>query len=267
MNFEIPQRQNPNLKKYREDDLKIVYKFAGEARKEFGNFVKGVVLFGSTARKDKKAAGDIDVLVVIDDLSVALTQELVEAYRIIVQKIILRTSTRLHIISLRFTSFWEYAKAGDPIGVNILRDGVAIIDTGFFEPLQALLVRGRIRPTKESIWAYFIRAPNTLHNSKWHILQATFDLYWAVIDAAHAALMQSGEIPPSPEHVADLLQEKLVRKRLLEPKYVNTMRNFYRVSKMISHREIKEIKGEEFDRYFLEAADFIGRMRKIIEGK
>src|SRR3989338_7155710 len=186
----------------------------------------------------------------------SLTPELVEAYRVIVQKLIARISTKLHIISLRFTTFWEYIRAGDPIGINMLRDGIALIDTGFFDPLQALLKRGRIRPTQESIWTYFIRAPNTLHNSKWHILQGTFDLYWAVIDSAHAALMKLGEIPPTPEHVSDLLQEKMVAKKLLEQKYVTTMRNFYKISKMISHREIREIKCAEFDRYFEEAADF-----------
>ena len=50
---------------------------------------------------------------------------------------------------------------------------------------------------------YFGRAPITLRNSKWHLNQATIDLYWAVIDATHAALMKLGEIPPSPEHIPD----------------------------------------------------------------
>jgi hypothetical protein len=35
--------------------------------------------------------------------------------------------------------------------------------------------------------------------------------------------------------------------------------------KMITHREIQEIKGEEFDRYYLEAEKFVNRMRKFIE--
>ena len=264
MKFDIEQKVNPNLKNYREEDLRIAYKFAGDIKKELGNFVKAIVIFGSTARK-KAVTGDIDILVVVDDISMSLTPELVEAYRVIVQKLIARISTKLHIISLRFTSFWEYIRAGDPIGINMLRDGIALVDTGFFDPIQALLKRGRIRPTQESIWTYFIRAPNTLHNSKWHILQGTFDLYWAVIDSAHAALMKLGEIPPTPEHVSDLLQEKMVAKKLLEQKYVTTMRNFYKISKMISHREIREIKGAEFDRYFEEAADFVARMRKFIE--
>jgi len=96
-------------------------------------------------------------------------------------------------------------------------------------------------------------------------LQATLDLYWAVIDAAHAALMRHGEIPPTPEHVADLLEQKLVKKKLLEHKYVTIMRHFYKLMKMITHREVKEIKGEEYDKYFKSAEDFVKRMREFVE--
>jgi uncharacterized protein (UPF0332 family) len=195
----------------------------------------------------------------------SLTAEVTEAYRVIVQRLIVKNSTKLHVVTLRFTNFWEYVRNGDPVAINILRDGVAIIDSGFFDPLQVLLKKGRIRPTQESIWTYYMRAPNTLYNSKWHINQAVVDLYWAVIDAAHAALMRMGEIPPSPDHVADLLQKKLVARRLLEAKYVATMRNFYRLMKMITHREIKEISGEEYDKYYREAEEFVHRMKRIID--
>ena len=90
-------------------------------------------------------------------------------------------------------------------------------------------------------------------------------MYWAVIDAAHAALMKIGEIPPTPEHVAELMEHKLVKKKMLEHKYVIIMRNFYRLMKMVTHREIVEIKGEEFDRYYKIAEDFVNRMKRLIE--
>ena len=266
MKFDLPKRDHPNLEKYEKHDVDTAYQFANDLYKEMGGLIRGVIIFGSSARETTTTKSDIDILVIIDDLTVSLSPEVIEAYRIIINKIIVKVSTRLHITTLRFTAFWEYMRNGDPIGINILRDGVALIDSGFFEPLQVLLKKGKIRPTSESIWTYYIRAPNTLHNSKWHLLQATLDLYWAVIDAAHAALMKHGEIPPTPEHVADLLEEKLVKKKLLEHKYVDIMRHFYKVMKMIVHREIKEIKGEEYDKYFKAAEDFVKRMRELVEG-
>lgn len=266
MKFSIKSKEKPYNPTYPKEDLDLAIKFAKESLKEFGKFVKAIVLFGSYARKAKKT-GDIDILIIIDDTTVVVSHDVIDAYRIITEKLVQKISTKLHITTLRLTSFWEYVRASDPIAINILRDGIALLDTGFFEPFQVLLKQGRIRPTAESVWAYFVKAPTTLHNSKWHILQATLDLYWATIDSAHAALMKIGEVPPTPEHVADLLDEKFVSKGLLEANYVTTMRTFYGLAKMITHKEITEVEGSEYSKYKKEAEDFVERMKEIVEEK
>ncbi|MFC1728040.1 nucleotidyltransferase domain-containing protein [Nanoarchaeota archaeon] len=266
MKFSIKSREKPYSPKYPKPDLDLAIKFAKESFKEFGKFVKAIVLFGSYARKAKKT-GDIDVLVIIDDTTVIVSHEVIDAYRIITEKLVQKISTKLHVTTLRLTSFWEYVRASDPIAINILRDGIALLDTGFFEPFQVLLKQGRIRPTPEAVWSYFVKAPTTLHNSKWHIMQATLDLYWATIDAAHAVLMKVGEVPPTPEHVSDLLEEKLVVPGLLEKKYVLIMRNFYNLAKMITHKEITQIEGSEYSKYLKEAEDFVERMKEFVEEK
>jgi len=232
LEFNIEKRKKKNSNQYEKTDIDIAYDFSKKAYKEFGSFIKAIVIFGSAAKK-KKNTSDIDILIITDDITIVLTKELIQTYRIIVQKIIANTSPKLHITTLKFTSFWEYVRCGDPVAVNILRDGYALIDTGFFEPLQALLYQGRIRPSPESVWSYFSRAPETIANSKWHLLQGTIDLYWAVIDSAHAALMKMNEVPPSPEHVADMLEEKLVKPGFINKKYPNVMRRFYDLMKMI----------------------------------
>lgn len=265
MRFEIKRRTSLNMEKYPTQDLTIARSFAKRISNEFGDFLRAVALFGSAARKTRGPMGDIDVLVIVDDLAMRMTAEVVEAYKLIIEKAIGDTSTRLHVTSLTLSSFWEYVRAGDPVAINMLRDGVPIIDAGFFEPLQALLIQGRIRPTYESVWTYFGRAPRTIINSKWHLLQATLDLYWAVIDAAHSALMHIGEIPPTPEHAADLLEEKLVKKKLIEQEHADTMRKFYNLMKQITHREIKEISGREFDALLKEATRFVERIKVFIE--
>lgn len=266
MEFKIEKNINPNYGKYDKKDLHLAYEFSKRIYHELKQMLKAVLLFGSSAR-GKSKGGDVDVLIIIDDISIRLSKEILEAYRIITEKTMLKISKRLHITTLKLTSFWEQIRVGDPVAVNILRDAVPLIDMGFIEPLQALLRQGRIRPSKESVWTYFSRSPATLSNSKWHILQATLDLYWAVIDASHAALMSLNVIPPSPSHVADLLEEKLVKKRLLPRKYVETMRHFYKLSRMILHRELKEISGEEFDQYYNEAKSFVDEIRKIIQSR
>jgi len=265
MEFKIKKKENENIHRYPTADVKIATTFADKIRSELGDFLKGVVLFGSAARREATVESDIDILVVTDDISFQLTDALVEAYRVVVENVIARVSRKLHVTSMTLSSFWEYAKAGDPVVVNVLRDGVALYDTGFFDPLQGLLKQGRIRPSEESVWRYFGRAPRTLTNSRWHLLQATLDLYWAVIDAAHAALMRKNEIPPTPDHVAHMLDKIFVKSKTLEHKYVETMKKFYKLSKMITHREIKEIRGDEYERYQREASDFVHRMKVLIE--
>jgi predicted nucleotidyltransferase/uncharacterized protein (UPF0332 family) len=267
MEFKIEKRANPNIKSYTKDELSLAYEFAKKAHAEFGDMIKALVLFGSAARRKSAKQGDIDILIVFDDVTINLTEEIVTTYRIIVEKIIAQTSTRLHVTTIKLTTFWEYIRAGDPIGMNILRDGTALLDTGFFDPLHSLLVRGRIRPSPESVWSYFARAPRTIHNSKWHVMQAVIDLYWAVVDSAHAALMKIGEVPPSPEHVADVLDEKLVKQKHIEAKYSEIMRTFYTLQKQVLYRQVREIQGKDYDRYLKEAQAFVTRMDEFINKK
>ena len=269
MEFPVEDRKFSHLEKYPKDDIDVVYKFSKEVKKELGNFLKGIILFGSTARHidTNKKSHDIDILLIIDDVAIKLTPELIQTYRIIVEKIVVRTSNKLHITSLRLTNFWEYVRAGDPIAINMLRDGVAIIDTGFFEPLQLLLMQGRIRPSAESIQNYLMMAPQTLQNSRQHILTGTLDLYWSVIDAAHAALMYIGEVPPSPAHVADLMNDKLIKTGLLDKKHMHTMRMFYNLGKSIMHGQVNDLTGDQYDGYYKEAYDFVMAINKLVNRK
>jgi predicted nucleotidyltransferase/uncharacterized protein (UPF0332 family) len=266
MEFDVP-KGSTNKKNYNREELAIAYEFAKRMHSEFGDLLKAIVLFGSAAKKTGTEKGDIDILVVVDDVTVSPSKELVGAYRIIVEKMVTEISTKLHVTTIKLTTFWEYTRAGDPVGMNILRDGIALLDTGFFDPLKALLARGRVRPSEEAVWTYFARAPRTLHNAKWHVMQAAIDMYWAVIDAAHAVLMMLGETPPSPEHVAQIIDLRLVQTGQLEKKHAATVDKFYNLQKRIIHRDIKEMKGSELDALQKEASEFIEKIDGLINKK
>ena len=265
MKFAINEKASPVKHRYKEEDIRIATEFAKRVYKELPKLIKAIVVFGSAARSETVKNSDVDILIVIDDVHIILTPEMLETYKIIVDKIMVGVSQRIHIVTLKFTTFWEYVRAGDPIAINILRDGAALIDSGFFDPLQALLYMGRIRPTPESINSYYSKAPATMFNSKWHILQATIDLYWSAIDASHAALMSQGFIPPSPAHVPDMMESELVKKKHLEKRYVDTMRLLYDVMKKITHREISYVSGAEYDKYRHQAQELIDRMRAFVK--
>lgn len=268
MEFKIEKRERNVDIHYPKEEYDTAREFASRLYKEFGPFVKALVLFGSASKAKKLAReADIDILVVVDDVSVNLTRELVQTYRIITEKIIanMKDGRRLHVQSMRFTSYWEYIKAGDPVAINILRYGLALIDTGIFDPMQSLLDNGRIRPTRESVYTYFTMAPEAVSRSKDHVLSAMIDLYWASVDSAHAALMCLGEIPPSPEHVADMIERSMVKKGLIKKKYAKIMRENYVVFKQIVHRQIREVDGRDYDEYKKKTIEFVNEMRKFIE--
>ena len=86
-----------------------------------------------------------------------------------------------------------------------------------------------------------------------------------MIDAAHAALMTIGEIPPAPNQVGEMLRSKLVRQKIIEQEYADTVDKFYDISKKITHRDIKEISGKQFDILYKEADEFVQRMCLFIE--
>ncbi|PIZ54971.1 hypothetical protein COY28_02215, partial [Candidatus Woesearchaeota archaeon CG_4_10_14_0_2_um_filter_57_5] len=78
MEFDISRKPNPNVQHYADNDMTAVYDFSSKAYKEFGNFIKCIVLFGGAAKRSNHH--DIDVLLVVDDLYMQVTPELVEAY-------------------------------------------------------------------------------------------------------------------------------------------------------------------------------------------
>jgi uncharacterized protein (UPF0332 family) len=108
------------------------------------------------------------------------------------------------------------------------------------------------------------RAPIALQNSRNMVLQATVGLYWACIDAAHAALMSHGEVPQTPEHVPDLLDATFVKQKKLDAKSVTVLRHLFDVSKMIEHHEIFSVSGEEYARYAQQAKEFVDRMQRLV---
>lgn len=262
MKFQVRKLAQKNITRYPQEDIQIARQFATIMYKELGGLLSGVILFGSTVTTPGKSR-DVDILLVLDDVRVQFSKVLIDTYRIIAEKAIAETSQRLHIQSMKLTAFWEYVRAGDPIAVNILRNGVALVDTGFFDPLQALLDQGRIRPSEESVWTYFTMAPASLHRSKMNILTAAVDLYWAAIDAAHAALMAQGDIPPTPSHVAGMLRSHLKASR----QDAKTMDLLYDLFKKITHRDIKEISGLDYDRYRKITEKFVNNMKAFIESK
>src|SRR3989338_5854681 len=180
----------PTLQLKKETD--IAMDFALKTYKVFDKIVKSIVLFGSTAKQTAVTGSDIDIVIIIDDVSINWDQELIAWYREELEKTLKSNpyNREIHVNTVKLSTWWEDLLKGDPVVINIIRYGESIIDFGgFFEPLKYLLVKGKIKSTPEAVYNALQRAPLHISRSKVAELNAVEGLYWAMVDSAHAALI------------------------------------------------------------------------------
>jgi predicted nucleotidyltransferase len=255
--------KDEQIKVFGREKYDVAYKFAGELVGKFPELIKSVVLFGSVYKQKDASTSDIDIMVIIDDCSIKLTNMFVNWFNLEVANLIKTIDTRLHVNSVPLTVFWENIKAGEPIAINVLRYGVPLIDMGYFEPLQFLLKKGRIKPTYEAISNAITRAPWHEMRADSKVLNAVIDLHWVMVDSAQAALMKHDIVPPSKEDIPTMLMKTFVKKRKLQKSYVNDFIELYNVAKMIEHGRIGEISGASYDKYKKMSRKFYNKMKKF----
>lgn len=254
----------PELKTEKE----IAMDFAVKVHQRFDRLIKSSVLFGSQVRGESTVDSDIDIIFIIDDASINWDMELVSWYREELSKLVSADShgKDIHINSIRLTSWWRDVMYGDPVVINILRYGEALIDSGgFFNPIKALLIQGKIHSTPEAVYSALQRSPAHLARSRSAELGAIEGVYWSMVDAAQAALMMAGKVPPSPEHLPEMLSETFVSKGVLDISYVRALKEIYVLHKSISHGQVTNIKGAEIDKWQDTAEKFLSQSTKIID--
>jgi predicted nucleotidyltransferase len=98
----------------------VAVEFARLVRERLGPRVRKVVLFGSRARGDARDDSDYDVVVVVDRRSPDLREALLE-----IEVSLLDRHGSLVACLLRDEREWA-ACQGQPIGLNVAREGVAL---------------------------------------------------------------------------------------------------------------------------------------------
>ncbi len=229
------------------EDVAKIYDFTSELVRKFGTFIKAVVVFGSFARKEEKEKSDIDILVIVDDSFAPLDRALYAAYQQEMVKLI-RAYPKFHVNTITVSQFWDSARRGDPLIIQVLRDGIALVDLGFFSPLKRLLIAGKIKPTDEAVSAALSRAFFNLNGYVNALNGALNALYWAAVEAAHAGVMKFGRVPGSPWEVARLLRDTLVKRGIIEEEDVKTYERVFELVKKVERGEIDYVKPEELEK-------------------
>lgn len=249
------------------NEKEIAEDFATKVYKKFDKMVKSIILFGSQAKNTAVSGSDIDLIIIVDDASIAWDQELVAWYREELGKIIQVNPYKkeLHVNSIKLTTWFQDLLNGDPVVINILRFGEAIIDFGgFYTPLKVLLQQGKIKSTPEAIYSALDRVPGHLTRSRASELSSIEGLYWAMVDSAQAALMSAKRTPPSPEHISIMLKESFVDSGRLKMKYIIMFRDLYLLHRRIVHGEIMSLKGNEIDDWHGRSEEFVREMTRLV---
>jgi predicted nucleotidyltransferase len=260
------KKKIPTLQLKTEHD--IAMDFAVKIYKQFDKIVKSIVLFGSVAKEESVSGSDIDIVIIIDDVAIKWDQELIAWYREELDKILQRNpyAQSLHINTVKLSTWWEDLMRGDPVVINVLRYGEAMIDAGgFFEPLKYLLLEGKIRPSPEAIYVSLQRAPIHIARSRASQLNSVEGLYWAMVDSAHAALIAINVLPPSPEHLAGDLKVNFVERGKLNMKYVTWYRDLLMLHKKINHGHVKDLRGVEIDDWQDRTKEFVDVMANLVK--
>lgn len=245
----------------KEEVIEKVVKFAGEARKQYGDLIKSVLIFGSIVRGDAIKTSDADVWVILDDTATKGSEDLEKVQSHLY--LIAHELKDVHVQTTPLTEFWHWIKTGSPELVNFLRYGLAIYDSGFIKPVQRMLNMGLLPPSEETI-SLRARAAEARHRKvKLDMKSAIFDLRYCASDIIQAAVMYHYKSQPDFRDIPKFL-ERFVKEKKLEKVWIKKFSDMNKMWKDIDHKVVKSVDGEYLEKALSLSREIIDRFKKLI---
>lgn len=245
----------------KEELMSKAVKFTNEVRRQYGDLIKSVLVFGSIVRGEMKKGSDVDMWVILDDTATKSSEDLDKVQSHL--HLVAHELKDLHVQTTNITEFWQWVKIGSPELVNFLRYGLAIYDTGFVKPVQRMLNMGMIPPSEEAI-ALKARASDIRYRKiKADIKSMIFELRYTAMDMIQAAVMCHYKAQPDFKGAVEYL-EKFVKEKKLEKIYLENFKQLDSLWKSIDHKEIKEVTTDHLDKALHLTKGLIERFKKLI---
>ncbi len=261
---ELTEKQKEKIKK---EVFEKAEEFKKQCLKKYKEMVKTIFVFGSYLRKDFTEESDLDILILLDDTKMRVTDEFKESVADNLFKTAKKLDSRLHIQPpWTITEFWDMVRVSHPLLMTVLRDGWALYDQGFFIPMKKLLERGKIPASLESIELLMISAPKKIERAKnVRLYQVSEDCYYAMLNSSQAVLMYLGKQVPDPKATPKAVKEYLVDTKMLPRQYYKLLEKVIKFRKDVEHKKVKEITGAKVDEFLEKAEDYVKEMRKIYQ--
>lgn len=254
-------KKEPELKGPSKEIYAKIIRFTNEARKQYGDIIKSVLIFGSAARGGMVKGSDADLWVILDDTATKSSEDLDKVNSQLY--LIAHELKDLHIQTTTLTEFWSWIKMGSPELVNYLRYGLIVYDTGFVKPVQRMLNMGMIPPSEETISLKARTATTRYKKIKLDIKAMIFELRYTAMDMIQSVVMYYYKATPDYKKAHEFL-ERLVKEKKLEKEYALKFKELDDLWKAIDHKEIREVTTEHLGKAMKLSKEIIDRMKKLL---
>lgn len=253
------QKDSDSLNK--EEVVQKIVKFTNEARKQYGDLIKSVLIFGSVVRGDSKKTSDADVWVVLDDTATKSSEDLEKVQTHL--HLIAHELKDVHVQVTPLTEFWHWIKTGSPELVNFLRYGLAIYDSGFIKPVQRMLNMGLLPPSEEAVSLRARAAEARYRKIKLDMKAMIFELRYSASDIIQAATMYHYKEQPDLKDIPKFL-EKFVKEGKLEKEWTKKFEELNKMWKDIDHKIVKNVDAAYLERALSLTKEIVERFKKLI---
>ncbi|MEM7814383.1 MAG: nucleotidyltransferase domain-containing protein [Candidatus Aenigmatarchaeota archaeon] len=258
---ELAKKEDQEQAELQRKVIEKVVKFTNEARKQYGNLIKSVLIFGSVVKGTMKKGSDADVWVILDDTATKSSEDLDKVSSQLY--LIAHELKDLHIQITLLTEFWQWVRAGSPELVNFLRYGLPIYDTGFIKPVQRMLQMGLLPPSEETIKLKAKAGEVRYRKIKADLKSMIFELRYAATDIIQAVVMHYYKAQPDQKAIPEFL-EKLVEEKKLEKEYIEKFKELDKLWKDIDHKIVKEVDAAYLERALKLTKEIIDRFKQLL---
>lgn len=217
--------------------------------------IKSLILYGSKARGDARRGSDVDLLLVHRELSPEQKETVEE-----LTADLLAEKPEIHVLIYPVDEVTENAKLGRPLFVNIAREGKLIEG-------ELLKVNETNKP--EVSREFLQSAHKRLHAAEALIRSEDYRdsisrSYYAVLDAADAALIAKGFTPRSHEGSLTMFGVHFIKKGLVDKEFGGLFHRMSEARKKADYNRLLTFAKEDAEYWFDLAKKFVDTIEDLL---
>ena len=139
MEFKLEEQNKPYFRYYSKTELELCREFCNKALHDYANLIKAVVL-SRTPTAHHLSPEQIPIVIIIDDILQELTKDIITTYISRMNTINKEISPKIHIETIKLSDHWKLIQERNTKHINFIRCGISFHDSGFFDPVQTLLL-------------------------------------------------------------------------------------------------------------------------------